>query len=292
VSLAFAINEHRQVVGYSTTPTGIAPFSWKDGVMTPLALPAGVSMAIPLAVNDAGVIIGLVSSSPPQSIRWESATSVGQVMETVMVTINTAGVMGGGLLMDCAPYGAWHAARILNGQVEHLAAAEDPCRQSLVMAINNAGDMLLYREEMIDDVARIRGAVLRNGQETIIEPLPGFGSASPSYHALNDAGDVAFTSSEPTDGGPVWITTGAMWLREGVVALPDLNDADGFDNTMVGPMNIHGVAAGTARAADGRTLGVLFHADIDRFAPTVTLDGYTGEAGKGWRADAVQRAGR
>jgi probable HAF family extracellular repeat protein len=78
-SVAFSINDHGQVVGYSTTSSDDTffshPFLWSAGHMTDLGTLGGIDLGYATWINDRGVIIGQspIRTGDQHSFIWQGA---------------------------------------------------------------------------------------------------------------------------------------------------------------------------------------------------------------------------
>ena len=60
-----ALNERRQIVGYSTSVLSVRAWVWQDGIFTMLPLPDGAIYSLAWDINDRGDIVGAVVGDSP-----------------------------------------------------------------------------------------------------------------------------------------------------------------------------------------------------------------------------------
>jgi probable HAF family extracellular repeat protein len=104
-SYALAVNERAQVIGYSETAQGTThAFVWEEGEMTDLgALPGPTDIAVALAINDRGQVVG---TSNGRAFLWEDGemTDLGALIPgaaSSAVDVNNRGqVLGARSLPD------------------------------------------------------------------------------------------------------------------------------------------------------------------------------------------------
>jgi probable HAF family extracellular repeat protein len=71
-----ALNERRQIVGYSSTLLETRGWIWQDGVFTLLPLPPGANYSFAWAINDRGDIVGAVSGEWTRAVLWPATGGV------------------------------------------------------------------------------------------------------------------------------------------------------------------------------------------------------------------------
>jgi hypothetical protein len=267
LSIPLDVNDERQVIGYGVTANGNRPFSWKDGVWTELASPWPTGIVMPMSVNNAGQIAGYGSDPETGRVRgllWESATSAPILTSSLLVQdINNRGEMAGTNLV-----GLCVRAGIETSEGFEDVTAALACPYAVAQAINDARAIAANVREL--DEAGSFGPQLamlfKDGDRHVLTPAGSFATSEASAHGLNEGSDVAGRSYHRTTEPGTCGSQATLWLREGVVALDTpFTDAAGCTSFSATGINIHGQAVGSIA---GRA--VMWHANIDRFAPTVT----------------------
>lgn len=262
------VNESRQVVGYANTTNGYRGFSWKDGVWTELQSPASAGFVMPMAVNDAGQIAGYISDQETGGVRgvfWESATSAPIVTSSALVQdINNRGELAATKLVGACVRAGIETPRGFEDVTTALA-----CPYAIAQAINDARAIAANLQEYdpTGNNPPVQLAMLfKDGQRDMLTPAGAFTASEASARGLNDASDVAGRSFNRTPPPGTCGAQATLWLREGVVALESpFTDAAGCTSVSAAGINIHGQVVGSIA---GRAM--MWHANIDRFAPTVT----------------------
>ncbi|HSA56603.1 MAG TPA: hypothetical protein VLE53_12920 [Gemmatimonadaceae bacterium] len=191
-SWATGINERGQVVGTSTTGSGLRAFLWDGGVMTALGTFGGSSWGT--AINDSGWVVGF--SYPAQggnehAFLWRNGvmTDLGTLGGSTSRAngINSAGwVVGSSHLPGDT---IRHAFLWRDGVMIDLSAPGD--RDSEALAINSAGQIVGWRQLPGIDPAT-RAFVWQNGMMTELGTLGGLSSEATD---INEAGRIVGSSS-------------------------------------------------------------------------------------------------
>jgi probable HAF family extracellular repeat protein len=240
------VNSHGDVVGVTqdenSQPHGIL---WRNGQVIDLALLPGGGMAVPTAINDAGLIVGSASDADAShAVAW-SARSPQKIRDLGVMT-------GSAYLTDVTETGTvvgwtvsagegWQEQAIAGTVRGGLATLPGPVPGTNSSAHAAAGDYI------------VGGAVLPGGLQdpptaVIWAPagprhLPG---SLPSASAVNDLGTVV-----GTDSGPV------IWVGDDEQQLPALTAGDPFSTAPTVVTNDN-TAAGSSANADGNSRPVTW----------------------------------
>jgi len=235
-SVATAINNAGEVVGYSETTTGIEHgFKWISGTITDLGTESGGSFSQANAVNDAGQIAGTADREAGgygYPVRWSAAGVLQDLGGTVTNSlgvgnaIDPSGQVAGGQRPADSEDGPIGILYSQSGTPTYLGNPPD----SLDAAAGINAE---------DQVVGSPAFVWQAGTVTLLPGLPGVGGAG--ANAINIAGEVVGTVSEPS--GAAAIEDAALW-QGGV--LTDLGTIDEIQYNQANAVNAAGQVVGTA----------------------------------------------
>lgn len=264
---ALGVNDHGQVVGWSTTAAGQRhAFMYSNGFMTDLGTLVGGTHSDALAINDMGVVVGESGINGPgpgfpeiqQGFVWQQGqmSSVGALYCPCSFNVRygisaLSGINDSG---DAAGWsetvrGSWvlHAAAWKSQALQDLGGGAGDWSISHVFAINDAG-------EMIGDYAAGAGQLGTNifdrqanlwrndGTHVNLGTLPGF--ATSVGLALDPHGDVAGWSGS-ADGST---SHAFLWSGGGML---DLGVLPGYANSTALALNGYRQVVGSSTSADG-----------------------------------------
>ena len=235
-SVATAINNAGEVVGYGVATTGIEHgFKWVNGTLTDLGTESGGSFSQANAVNDAGQIAGTAdrtSGGYGYPVRWSAAGVLQDLGGTVTNSlgvgnaIDPAGQVAGGQRpadSEGSPIGILYSQ---TGTPTYLGTPPD----SLDAAAGvNAKDQVVGSPAF----------VWQAGAVTMLPGLPGGGGAG--ANAINISGEVVGTVAEPSGGAT--IEDAALWQNG---ALTDLGTINASTYNQANAVNAAGQIVGTA----------------------------------------------
>ncbi|HEX4790267.1 MAG TPA: hypothetical protein VH372_17500 [Actinospica sp.] len=235
-SVATAINNAGEVVGYGVSSTGVEHgFSWIRGTLADLGTEAGGGYSQANAVNDAGQIAGTADRTAGgygYPVRW-SATGViqdlgGTVTNSLGVgnAIDQAGRVAGGQRPANSEGGPNAILYSQSGAPTHLGNPPD--------SLNAATGI-----NAVDQVVGSPAFVWQAGTVTMLPGLAGAGGAGAT--AINISGQIVGTVAEP--GGAGAVDDAALW-QHGV--LTDLGTVGGITHNQATAVNAAGQIVGTA----------------------------------------------
>jgi uncharacterized membrane protein len=235
---ADAISPNGTVVGDMTEAGGTesVPFIWRNGVLEPLALPAGYSSGLALGVNDAGTVVGGVTESSGRfrAVIWTSgAPSLVGPVDSLAFGVNADGVAVG-RSQD-------RPVRWIAGAASELGAPSDPPAQA--EGINDAGVAVGASTGPVT-----APYVWRNGAGSSL-PLPE-GDTSGEAYTVNRNGVIAGWTM-PSSGisrAVVWDVAGAH-----VLATPS-----GWQQAAASSVNTAGDVVGVAFGGEAGTRAVIW----------------------------------
>jgi probable HAF family extracellular repeat protein len=229
-SVATAISNSGQVVGYSVTPQGAEhAFRWSAGSMTDLGTLPGGGYSHANAVNDAGQVAGLSDRSSGgygYPVRWSASGAIQDLGGPI------TNQLGSGNAID-------PAGRVAGGQ--RPASSEG---EPVAMLYDAAGRPHLLAKGSLGAAAGInaRGQIVGSPgyiwQNGAVTSLPGLAGGSASARAISISGLVA-GSAGTVDGS----LHAALWRGR---AITDLGTIDGIRYNQANAVNAAGQVVGTA----------------------------------------------
>ncbi len=205
-SAATAVNDNGVVVGYSGAPGQTAPmraFRWKNGVMTDIGSLGG-TRTYPADVNNNGWIVGfslLADNVTTHAFLWRpnlGMTDLGALdgNYSSATGVNDNGVVVGRAIVDGTTTSFRWAAGVMT-ELDYPAGSMN--LTFTAQAVNNSG---VVAGDLGDMAAR-----LVNGNATTAPSPEPRGSWA---EGINNAGDIAGTWWEDTDGAFVWKSDGTV----------------------------------------------------------------------------------
>jgi probable HAF family extracellular repeat protein len=256
-SVAIAINDAGQAVGYSYLPGDLAAHatSWVNGVATDLgSLCAGCDydQSIAYGINNAGVIVGVSTTPSGQqtAVIWQGGViSALPPLENqdsaVAVTLNDAGQIVG---QACGTEGCrpvrWATAtstpEVLTNEYGY----------GLAYDINDAGQIVGQVSSLVQQAFHWDGGVL-----TILPDGPGCeqGFNFTQATGINNAGDISGNAMFSCDAQHA-----VKWVGGVLQDLGSLIGPEGYSVSPLGSINDAGGVAGSSANVDGCTAPVLW----------------------------------
>jgi probable HAF family extracellular repeat protein len=204
-TIALGINDNGQVVGgISTQPGSEDPALWNGTTATMLDLAGGISGAA-LAINNAGVMVGVTYTMLPDGGYVPHATLWNGGVATVLPTLG--GTEGGAVAINqlgqivgsTSDSGGWQRGAIWDG------ATLTDLGHAMARDINNVGQVLGFSSSF--------GPTLWNG--TTATPL----GINMDPIAINDAGAVVGNTESRDHETWQWKTTAKLWSAGSAVVL-------------------------------------------------------------------------
>ena len=248
------LNEHGDVVGYYQCPlwNHTEAFLWtaEEGFVT-LVRPAGVTSAIAVDINEAGIICGtvFVSGLDNRGFVYENGkwTILPPVVDVPGPRCGAAAINNAGTVV-----GQRSITENLNPQNAYIWSAEEGFTDLGVMNgpksaardVNEKGDVCGWTGVFLssDEVF-----VWSDGKLRFLGPIPGGESSTGS--AINALGQVSGAGLIESKDSPT-IVTGFVW-DDGVFSLID--PIIGYDTSSSGDINDQGYATGTSVNLDQPT---------------------------------------
>ena len=234
-SVATAINNAGEVVGYSQSTTGVQHgFKWIGGTITDLGTEPGGGYSQANAVNDAGQIAGTAdrtSGGYGYPVRWSAAGVIqdfgGPVTNSLGVgnTIDPSGQIAGGQRPADSEDGPIGILYSQTGAPTYLGTP--PASLNAANGINAK-----------DQVVGSPGFLWQNGTVTMLPGVPGAGGADAT--AINISGQIVGSVAETGVTDPV---DAALWQNG---ALTDLGTIGGSPYNQATAINAAGQIVGTA----------------------------------------------
>ncbi|NUP48006.1 MAG: hypothetical protein HOW97_11935 [Catenulispora sp.] len=227
-STANAINDADEIVGFTDTPAGTqVPYVYRHGQMTQLG-----DQGDPLAINDAGVIVGFIGGSGGTTpVLWRHGTMTPlPVPADCLNGRATAITENGTIIGDCLSPGF---ARTLEWKGDYRTVRDLGTGFSGT-GVNNRG--LIAGTDNTTGQAAIRHL---SGTIQDLGFVPGF-TASSTARAITDNGNVAGTSRSLGD------SVAFRWCHG---TMTTLATPAGTSNATAETINAHGQVAGEVRDA-------------------------------------------
>jgi probable HAF family extracellular repeat protein len=235
-SVATAINNAGEVVGYGLSSTGVEHgFSWIRGTLADLGTEAGGGYSQANAVNDAGQVAGTADRTAGgygYPVRWSASGVIQDLGGTVTNSlgvgnaIDPAGRVAGGQRPANSEGGPNAILYSQSGVPGYLGDPPD--------SLNAATGV-----NAVDQVVGSPAFVWQAGTVTMLPGLPGAGGAGAS--AINISGQVVGSVGDPAGAGAV--EDAALW-QHGV--LTDLGTVNGIAYNQATAINAAGQVVGTA----------------------------------------------
>jgi probable HAF family extracellular repeat protein len=233
-----AINDRRQVVGYTVGPDGAA-FHWQRGTMTRLPDPAGLIRSVPTDINLFGDIAGIASLQDeffsPRAMIWRRGQPIVLGMFPGGFISQAAAINDLGVVAGIADDGVSTEATIwLNGTPRMLGALPSATGfpYSEATDINNVSQVV--GRSAVDSV-NFHAVLWDRGRMIDLGTLPGDTHSQAS--AINDRGQIVGVSAN------VSASTERAFLWENGV-MRDLGIVAGNTYARAEDLNIFGVAVG------------------------------------------------
>lgn len=233
-SIAYAINQHEQVVGISQTATNeIRAFLWEKGSMQELPVPAGVVMSHAFDISNSGVIAGWIkytNTDPGLPVVWVKGVMRQLPLPDGTWTGEATGITSDGQILGRASwphqYGIWRK--------DEFSPLPDYDGMSVTAhALNERGHVVgdwVYKPMLLKD-----------GVWVMLETLGYWNGA----YGINNKGQVVGISESQA---VVW-NDGALQVLGGLS--PDMNScARGISDT--------GIVVGDAYDQDGQHHAVMW----------------------------------
>jgi probable HAF family extracellular repeat protein len=254
LSIAFAINDSGDVIGFSFSSQGIqTPVIWSQGgppQALDIQLPGAIAIS-PVELNSRGDIVGAGAvGTSSVGFFWSAATGTIDLRQVISscgvsaVGINDAGTVVGAY---CVPAtGVNHGFTwALGTQFQDVSLADGQKAVGL-SDINEAGVSV----GLVGTPIQPRPLMFKNGK---MVPLPPFASSSPSggAEAINDRGQMAGSVINPQSN----LVQAALWSRS--LTITSLNGTDPNASAATS-INNAGSAVGTAFTSSGGFLATMW----------------------------------
>lgn len=189
-SAAFAINNHGQIVGYSTSNSGNRAFLWQSGSMNSLGVLPGGGDSVAIDINNSGQIIGRSdSSNGSRAFLWQSGSMSnlgllsGASGQSAANAINDAGQIAGS---SSTSGGTSHAFLWQSGSMTDLGSFPNGfVDQSVGSGINSLGEVVGWS----GGTDAYHSFSWKNGilTQVVVPALAGYGDQA---IAVNSAGQI------------------------------------------------------------------------------------------------------
>jgi probable HAF family extracellular repeat protein len=274
-AFAFGINNHGQVVGRATMPSGETHAAlWDQGRLVDLGTLPGGTYSEAYAINDAGQIVGWSMNDQStctafdgcwHAVLWENGTmtdlgGLDPRFQSYAYSINDRGQIAGASATADYPFGYWRAVTVLGGELMDLGLPES-ATDALARGINARGTIV--------GSAYINGrdVPLLWSQGTIVQ-LPVPAGSSGEARKINDAGQVVGYGNGPL-----------LWDDGELTILP--NPA-GTIRSEAHDINDQGVVVGDSLVSNGGMRAVRWVGGVPSVLPLAS--GWTESSARGVNA--------